>query len=143
MDQEYYWNPLVKYINKNLESNAIIANDDLHSSYYLRGDIKNFPGYNLCLPYDWPKEESLIRSLDVQYYVFYTKEKENSLFYAKRMLEILNNLRAFDRAASFDEQTRLYVQRTNSQEMFLKENGKIIKEFPAGIKVYKLFLKDK
>jgi len=143
MDQEYYWNPLVKYINKNLEKNASIANDDLHSSYYLRPDIINYPAYNLCLPYNWPKEEKLIRSLGVQYYVFNSKERENSLSYAKRMLEILNNLQAFDRAASFDELTRLYIQRTDKQELFLNKYGESIKEFPDGIKIYKMYLKDK
>ncbi len=141
MKKEYYWSPLVAYINENLEKNAVIANDDLHTSYYVRSDIKNFPGYNLCLPYNWPEEEKLIRGLGVQYYVFNEKERGGSLSYAKRMLEILNNFRAFDRAVSFEEQTRLYIQRTDAQEMFLNKNGKVIKEFPNGIRIYRLDLK--
>ncbi|MBF0504271.1 MAG: glycosyltransferase family 39 protein [Candidatus Omnitrophica bacterium] len=138
MNEEYYWSPLVEYINKNLEKNASLANEDAGSSYYIRPDIKNISARYYCLPYNWPREEKLIRSQRIKYYVFDPKERENTLPYLKHMLEVLNNLHAFDRAAAFDRQIRSYNQRTDQQEVFLNKNGKIVKEFPDGTRIYRL-----
>jgi hypothetical protein len=136
--QENYWTPLVKYINENMEKGVSIAGQDIHPNYYLRPDIKSFPAYNICLPYDWSGEEKLLRDLGVQYYVFYANERENHLAYYERMLKLLTLCRSYDRAASFEPSARLYIERTDRQKLFLNRYGRLVKELPGGIKIHKL-----
>lgn len=136
--QERYWNPLVRYINENLESGASVANHDIHSSFYLRPDIESHPAYNIFLPYDWGQEEKLIRDLGVEYYVVYANERAGSRAYYERMLAMLTACRSFKRAASFEPALRQYTERTDRQQQFLGKFGRLVKELPGGIKIYRL-----
>ena len=138
ISQESYWSSLVRYINENLEQGTTIVNQDMHSSYYLRPDLKSFPSYNIFLPYDWSREEKLIRDLGAQYYVFYANERANSLAYHEKMLKLLLLCHSEGRAASFAPAAGLYKERTDRQALFLKKYGRLMKELSDGIKVYKL-----
>jgi len=134
--QEYLWNPLEKYLNGNLEKGAVVANHDIHTNYYLRPDIHGLPSHETST--DWDKEEAMIRSAHVQYYVFRVNEEMGNASYFEKMINVLDRLSAHERAASTRKLLELYGERTRRQELFLQKFGHVVKELPGEIKIYRL-----
>ena len=141
-NQAYLWTPLGKYLNENVEKGAGVANHDIHVDYYLRSDIRGLPSNGTWYSTNWDQEEALIRNHDVQYYVFDKNEIKKAISYYEQLIDLLNKRSSYDKAASVRNSMILYLARTNKQELFLRRLGSLVREFPDGIQIYKLFLKD-
>jgi len=136
MKQEFYWDPLVKYLNQNLEKDAAVASYDIRLNYYLRDDIRGLPAYGVEWSTSWRQEESLIRQLDMKYYIYNKNEKQNTISYYQKMIGVLNQFSAFERADSIRITLNLYEERTRQQELFLAKFGRQLNEFPDGNIIY-------
>ena len=135
-DQSFFWSPLERYLNEHLEKGAVVANHDVPTNYYLRHDIQGIPSCETSI--DWHKEEMMIRKANVRYYVFNINEKEQKAAFYKEMIGICDRLSAHGRAVYISDTLKLFLERTQKQESFLRKSGHLVKEFPDGNRIYRL-----
>ncbi|MCX5705967.1 MAG: glycosyltransferase family 39 protein [Candidatus Omnitrophica bacterium] len=140
-EQKEVWLPLEKCLNETLKENAVVANHDIHTNYYLRPDIVGYPSHETSI--DWSKEESIIRNKGVQYYVFNPSEKMDTVTFYQNKVNLLIKMSDYEKAEVVRDTLNLYLERTDKQEAFLKKVGIFLNELPDGKVLYLLNLDEK
>ncbi|MHC9543673.1 MAG: ArnT family glycosyltransferase [Vulcanimicrobiota bacterium] len=136
--QEELWTGLEKFINTNVEKNAVVANQDIRTNYFLRNDIKGIPLSIHPKNWEWEIEEKILFESKINYYIIDVNDEKWIISHYKKYIELYTAYSNPQKANNAKSKMELYISRTEKQRDFLIKYGRLICELPEGYMVYKI-----